>query len=235
MRSVIAMTALLATAGVTAADSVDLQYLGSGNGRSVSIVANGTSKSVFAGQLKFSVVNGSGSTGIRLNGPLMTYCIDVLEQVSGGLNTYDLAALEDAPVTAGSISPAMGPEKAAAIARLYTAAGGNQFTTDNDFAAAFQLAVWEVISDFGTTGATLGIYDGNFEITSGLNSGTESVLTALLAAAADDSVGLFAGLGALTNEGFQDQLYSVAVPLPGAAGLAAVGLAGVVVARRRRA
>ncbi len=235
MRSVIAMTAALALAGAAAADSVDLQYTGPGNGHSISVVANGTSTSVFAGQLTFAVVNGSGSTGVLLNGSLMTYCIDVLEGVGPGLNTYDLAALEDAPVTAGGIAPAMGAEKAAAIARLYTAAGGDQFGTDNDFAAAFQLAVWEVIADFGTTGATLDIADGNFEVTGSLNAGTQSVLGGLLAAAADDSVAKFGGLGALTNSGFQDQLYSVVVPLPGAAGLAAVGLAGVAFTRRRRA
>jgi len=235
MRSVIALTAVLAAAGAAAADSVDLTYTGPGNGRSFSVVANGTTTDVFAGQLNFSVVNGSGSTGVRLNGSLLTYCIDVLEPIGPGLNTYDLADLEDAPVTAGSISPAMGAEKAAAIARLYTAAGGNQFTADNDFAAAFQLAVWEVIADFSTTGTTLDINAGDFEVTSTINLGTQSVLNGLLAAAADDSVAAFAGLGALTNEGFQDQLYAVAVPLPGAAGLAAVGLAGVVVTRRRRA
>lgn len=235
MRSVIALTATLAAAGAATADSVDLTYTGPGNGRSFSVITNGTATQVFAGQLNFSVVNGSGSTGVRLNGPLLTYCIDVLEPVGPGLNTYNLASLADAPVTAGSVSPAMGPQKAAAIARLYTAAGGDQFTANNDFAAAFQLAVWEVIADFGTTGATLDIDGGNFEVTSSINAGTRSVLNGLLAAAADDSVALFAGLGALTNEGFQDQLYAVVVPLPGAAGLAAVGLAGVVVARRRRA
>ncbi len=234
MRSKIALTAMLALAGTAAAESVDLTFTGSGAGRSFNIVANGTSTQVFAGQLNFSVVNGSGPVGVGLNGPLLTYCIDVLEAVSGGLNTYDIAELEDAPVTAGSISPAMGSDKADAIGRLYTAAAGNQFAVDNNFAAAFQLAVWEVIADFGGD-QPLSVNDGDFQVTSTMNAGTQSVLTALLAAAADDTVGVFARLGALTNSGFQDQLYSVAVPLPGAAGLAAIGLAGVVVARRRRA
>lgn len=234
MRSKIALAALVAAAGGAAADSVDLAYTGPGNGRSVSIVANGTSTNVFAGQLNFNVVNGTGSTGVLLNGSLMTYCIDVLERIGSGSRTYDLAELEDAPVTSGGIVPAMGADKAAAIGRLYTAAAGDQFTANDDFAAAFQLAVWEVIADFGTTGATLDIDDGNFQVSSSINAGTQSVLNGLLAAAADDTVGVFQGLGALTNAGFQDQLYSVAIPLPGAAGLAAVGLAGVMVTRRRR-
>lgn len=234
MRSVIAMTAVLAAAGAAAADSVDLTYTGPGSGATFTVVADGNTTSVFAGQLNFSVVNGSGSTGVRLNGPLLTYCIDVLEGVGAGQNTYDLAELKDAPVTAGGISPAMGEDKAEAIGRLYTAAGGDQFGSDNNFSAAFQLAVWEVIADFGGDN-DLDISDGDFKVTSSINAGTQSVLNGLLAAAADDSVSSFAHLGALTNEGFQDQLYSVVVPLPGAAGLAAVGLAGVVVTRRRRA
>jgi hypothetical protein len=233
MRSVIAMSAVLALAGVAAADSVDLQYAGPGNGRSFTIVANGTATSVFAGQLNFNVTNGSGA-GLGLNGSLLTYCVDVLEGVGAGTNTYDLAELSDAPVTAGG-APAMGVDKARAIGRLYTAAGGNQFGSDNDFAAAFQLAVWEVIADFGGNDP-LSLTTGDFQVTSTITSGTQSVLTGLLAAAADDSVFSTSGIGALTNEGFQDQLYSVVVPLPGAAGLATVGLLGVgFVSRRRRA
>ncbi|MFI4916426.1 MAG: hypothetical protein ACIAS6_07970 [Phycisphaerales bacterium JB060] len=234
MRSAIAITAMLAAAGAATADSVDLTYTGPGTGRSFSVQANGTATNVFAGQLTFVVANGSGSTGTQLNGSLLTYCIDVLEGVGAGQNTYDLAALEDAPVTAGGVAPAMGIDKARAIGRLYTAAGGDQFGSSNDFAAAFQLAVWEVIADFGGDSG-LSVDTGDFQVTSSINTGTQSVLNGLLAAAADDSVFSFSGLGALTNEGFQDQLYSVAVPLPGAAGLAAIGLAGVIVSRRRRA
>jgi len=235
MRTVLTAAAVLATAGLAAADSVDLNYNGPAAGRSFSIIANGTSTNVFAGQLSFSVANGSGSTGVRLNGPLLTYCIDVLEGIGPGQQTYDLAALQDAPVTAGGIAPAMGVDKADAIARMYTFAAGDQFASNNDKAAAFQLAVWEVIADFGGNDP-MSLTNGDFQVTSSVNSGTQSFLSDLLAAANDTGVARFAGLGALTNEGFQDQIYSVVVPLPGAAGMAAVGLAGVgLVARRRRA
>lgn len=233
MRSMITAAAMLAMAGVAAADTVDLNYTGPGAGRSFNIVANGTSTSVFAGQLTFTVANGSGSTGVRLNGALLTYCIDVLEGVGPGQQTYGLADLADAPVTAGGVAPAMGADKAAAIARMYTYAAGQQFGSSNDFAAAFQLAVWEVIADFE---GTLDVDSGDFQVTSIMNGGTTAFLTNLLDAANDTGLDEYRGLGALTNEGFQDQLYSVVVPLPGAAGLAAVGLAGVgVVTRRRRA
>jgi hypothetical protein len=235
MRSVIATAAVLALAGAAAADSVDLNYTGPAEGRSFNVVANGNATSVFAGQLTFTVANGSGSTGVRLNGPLTTFCIDVLEAIGPGQQTYDLAALQDAPVTAGGIAPAMGADKASAIARMYTFAAGQQFGTDRNKAAAFQLAVWEVIADFGDNDP-MSVASGDFRVTSSINSGTQNFLNALLAAAVDSSITEFQGLGALTNEGFQDQLYSVVVPLPGAAGLAAVGLAGVgLVARRRRA
>ena len=231
MRSVYTLAAVLALAGAASADSVDLTFAGNGQGRSYSIVANGTSANVFAGQLNFAVANGSGPIGGTLNGDLLTFCIDVLEQVGAGLNTYETADLSDAPVTAGGIMPAMGPDKADAIGRLYTFASGDQFGSSNDFAAAFQLAIWEVISDFG---GTMDITDGDFKVTSNITSGVQTILDDLLEAANNQSITIFRGLGALTNEGFQDQLYAVVIPLPGAAGLAAVGLAGVGLSARRR-
>lgn len=233
MRSVYTLAAVLALAGAASADSVDLTFTGSGQGRSYSIVANGTSANVFAGQLNFSVANGSGPIGGVLNGDLLTYCIDVLEQVGAGLHTYETADLSDAPVTAGGIMPAMGPDKAAAIGRMYTFASGQQFGADRDFAAAFQLAVWEVISDFGGD-EPMSAVDGDFKVTSNITSGVQTILDDLLEAANNQSIAVFRGLGALTNEGFQDQLYAVVIPLPGAAGLAAVGLAGVGLSARRR-
>ncbi|MGD1914577.1 MAG: hypothetical protein ACFCBV_00100 [Phycisphaerales bacterium] len=233
MRTVLTAAAMLATAGIAAADTVDLRYFGPGAGASFDVVANGNSTNVFAGQLNFLADNGTGA-GSLLNGTLMTYCIDVLEPVGGGRNTYNLDALEDSPVTAGSVSPAMGVDKAEAIARMYTFAAGSQFGSDSDVAAAFQLAVWEVIADFGGDDP-MSLTTGDFRVTSTVNSGTQTFLTSLLDAAGDGSISIFQGLGALTNEGLQDQIFEVVIPLPGAAGMAAVGLAGVgLVARRRR-
>lgn len=232
MRSIITAAAVFATAGAAIADTVDLNYTGPGAGRAVKVIAGGTTTDVFAGQLSFTVANGSGSTGVRLNGTLLTYCIDVLEPVGAGQNTYTLANLQDAPVTAAG-TPGMGANKAAAIARMYTVAAGQQFGSSNAFAAAFQIAVWEVIADFDTG---LDVNSGSFQVVQGVNSGVSTALGSLFAAANDTSIGRTRGLGALTNEGLQDQLYQVVVPLPGAAGMAAVGLLGVgLVTRRRRA
>ncbi|NRA57092.1 MAG: hypothetical protein HRU13_03100 [Phycisphaerales bacterium] len=233
MRTVLTAAAVLATAGIAAADTVDLRYFGPGAGGSFDVVANGTSTSVFAGQLNFLADNGTGA-GSRLNGALMTYCIDVLEPVGAGRNTYDLTALEDSPVTAGGISPAMGLDKAEAIARMYTFAAGSQFGSDSDVASAFQLAVWEVIADFGGDDP-ISLTTGDFRVTSAVTLSTQSFLDDLLDAAGDGSISIFQGLGGLTNEGLQDQIFELVIPLPGAAGMAAVGLAGVgLVARRRR-
>ncbi|GIW74689.1 MAG: hypothetical protein KatS3mg103_1211 [Phycisphaerales bacterium] len=231
MRTTITAAAVLATAGLALADSVDLTFTGVGAGRSFSVVANGTATNAFAGQLNFTMANGSGPAGGLLGGSLTTYCIDVLESVASGQQTYDLAELQDAPVTAGSITPAMGAAKATAIARMYTFAAGQQFGGSNDYAAAFQLAIWEVIGDLDNG---LDIATGDFQVTSSINGGTSSILGDLLAAAVDATIAPFTRLGALTNEGYQDQLYSVAVPLPSAASLAAVGLVGMGLASRRR-
>ena len=231
MRATITTAVVLAVAGVASADSVNLQYTGPGAGQSFNVSVNGNASAAFAGQYNFIASGGTGA-GAALSGALRTFCIDVLEPVAGGQQPYDLAELSDAPVTASG-DPAMGAAKAAAIARMYTFAGGQQFGSSSDYAAAFQLAIWEVIADLDTS---LNIASGDFEVTDAISASTASILGDLLAAATDTSISQFGGLGALTNEGLQDQIYAVAIPLPGAAGLAAVGLAGVgLTVRRRRA
>lgn len=229
MRFMTTTIAVLGVAGLAAADSVNLQYTGPGAGQSFSVVANGNASTAYAGQYNFIASGGTGA-GAAISGALRTFCIDVLEPVTGGAQPYDLAELADAPVTASG-DPAMGAAKAEAIARMYAFAGGQQFGSSNDYAAAFQLAVWEVIADFGTS---LDIADGDFEVTSSVGTGVSGILGDLLGAAGDTSLTGVSGLGALTNNGLQDQIYSVVIPLPGAAGLAAAGLCGIAVTRRRR-
>lgn len=231
MRSITTAAVVLGVAGVAAADTVDLRYTGPGAGQSYSINAGGSNSDVFAGQLNFLASDGTGA-GASLNGTLRSFCIDVLEPLApfaSGAQTYDLNDLADAPVTNAG-DPAMGAAKADAIARMYTFAAGQQFGASSDYAAAFQLAVWEVIADFDTT---LDLGDGDFEVTSAVSTSVSDIVDDLFGAAADLSISE-ANVGALTNRGLQDQIYQVVIPLPGAAGLAAVGLAGVGLVGRRR-
>ena len=231
MKGIIATTAVLATTALAAADSVTMRFINAGPGRAVTIRANGEQHRVHAGQLNHEILTSTGDTAPAV-GLLATYCVDVSEWVSTQSEVYQVSQLTDAPVSAGN--DGMAQHQADAIGRLYTYANGQQFGTGRNFAAAFQLAIWEVVSDLDTESSTLSVNDGDFRAWD-LNSGTSSYLTTLLSVATDQSIGVNRRLLALTNDGVQDQMYQVVVPLPTAGALAAVGLAGAgFVTRRRR-
>lgn len=227
-----ATLALLAMTAAAYADSVEMRFVGSGQGRAVKVQINGVQQNLHAGQLNHEILSRSGPTAPAV-GALVTYCVDIYEFVSTQSQTYQVAELTDAPVAPGNTG--MAQHQADAIGRLYTYANGQQYGTNNNFAAAFQIAIWEIVADMDTESSTLSVASGDFRAFN-LNSGTTSYLNTLLAVATDTTIAPLANLRALTNDGAQDQLFdSVVIPLPGAAGLAAVGLAGVgFMARRRR-
>lgn len=226
-----AALALLALAAAAHADSVEMRYTGSGAGRGVSVRIDGNLHNLHAGQLNHEILARNGSTAPNL-GALVTYCVDIYEHVSTQSQTYQVADLTDAPVAPGNTG--MAQHQADAIGRLYTYANGQQYGSSNNFAAAFQLAIWEIVSDMDAESSTLTVGSGDFRAYN-LTAGTTAYLNTLLGVATNLTIAPLANLRALTNDGAQDQLYdSVVVPLPGAAGLAAVGLAGVGLMGRRR-
>lgn len=227
-----AAAAVLATAAIASADSVTMSFVGAGQGRTATIRVNGDRYTVHAGQLNHEVTARSGASAPSL-GLHTTYCVDVLEWVSYQSRQYDVNELTDAPVANGNAG--MAQHKADAIGRLYTYANGQQYGTSNDFAAAFQLAIWEVVSDMDTESSTLSVADGDFRAWN-LNSGTLSYLDTLLNIATDGDIRISNRVLALTNDGSQDQMFQVVVPLPTTGAMAAVGLAGAgFFGRRRRA
>lgn len=231
-KTMIATVAVLATTALAAADTVNMRFVSPGAGRTATIRVNGNQYNVHAGELNHLITARSGPSGPAL-GALATYCVDVSEWVSYHGRVYDVNELTDAPVAHGNMG--MDQHKADAIGRLYTYANGAQHDGNNNFAAAFQLAIWEVVSDLDTPTTTMSVASGDFKAWN-LNSGTIGYLTTLLAAATDDSIGINNRILALTNDGAQDQMFQVAIPLPTTGALAAVGLLGAgVVGRRRRA
>jgi hypothetical protein len=231
----VAAAAALSLATVASADTVRLQYTGHGAGHSIRLNIGSTQiNSVFAGQLIHSFSLGTGVMS-GVTGNHITFCTDLTEYVSTSGATYTVAPIASLPQSAGW--PAMGSVREQAVFDLYSAANSMEFGSSNDWATAFQVALWEVVYDYSGSASSLDLLHGNFEArnTSG-GSLTSSIQTKIAA--------LFGGLGmghanpglyGLTNNGSQDQLVQL-VPLPlgslwGAAGL---GLVGVTKWRRGR-
>ncbi|MBL8990916.1 MAG: hypothetical protein JNJ48_04970 [Phycisphaerae bacterium] len=224
-----ALTALATS--TTMADTVDAKFTGTGRGSNVRITLNTGTVTVFAGQLKHSFTNGVG-LGAGLSGQMVTYCADISQYVTSTYKTFTIA-----PVASLSDSSPMGAAKAGAIAGLYAFAGGAQLfsTASNDLATAFQLAVWEVISDYVPEdgGASLDVTAGSFKAAksdgSALSAGVMAHLSNLLANINKPMAEGYSLLG-VSNSSAQDQI--VLVPSAGTASLAGVGL--LCLARRRR-
>jgi len=240
MKTRFAITAVVALAGSGAAlaDTVDVRYVGAGQGRTVKFDYNGQRQNVFAGQLEHAFSNGTG-IGSQLSGNLLTYCTDLVEHTSSSTSTFQVTDPANAP------GVAMGVARADALRDLYTFAGGAQNASgaDRDYAAAFQIAVWEIVYDYDQNAgrSSMDIESGAFEAyrTNGstLSSAIRGHLTSFF-----DAIGMVGPRGdgmdlyAVINDGKQDQLVELGamVPLPSAAGLGFAGLAGLVGVRRRR-
>lgn len=239
IRGAVAACVVSAAGLSAAADTVDVQFLGTGLGRNVKITTawNGNSTNVFAGQLWHRFSNGTGDAA-ALNGDRMTFCTEIVEYVTTSTREYNLAELADAP----SPGTPMGATKAQAIVDLYDYAGGNQFATDataanRDFAAAFQIAVWEIVYDYDGSSSSLDVGSDNLKVTktdgSALSSGVSNLLT-LMFNHVQNVEASNPHLFAVIRNGSQDQLVLL-VPVPAPLALAGAGLIFVPLVRRRLA
>jgi hypothetical protein len=117
---------------------------------------------VYAGIYNWNAISGD------LVGPIRTFCIEM--QYDTPTEVWTLGNLEDAPkpgtgvVTSGT-GTGMGSDKANLIrelwARDYTSIGSS-----NSLAAAFQMAIWEIVYD-GSSLANLNLGSGSFYVNSG--------------------------------------------------------------------
>lgn len=233
-KALLAVAAAATFGSAAMADTVTVQYLGSDNGRNVKVITSSMNQNVFAGQLIHRFSAGTGEAAY-LNGDRITFCTDLYEYVTSTPKTYTLVGLDDVPGPSG-----MGLAKANAIADLYQYAAGTQSRSDtnDDFAAAFQLAIWEIVFDFNTLSgrSSLDVNAGGFKAKKTDGTTLASVITGHLN-------NLFNAIGAysrsdpgslrgVTRSGSQDQI--VEIPLPSPALLAGAGLLGVGAIRRRK-
>jgi MYXO-CTERM domain-containing protein len=230
-RTIAAALLLAAASGIAAADVINVRFTGTGQGHSVKIVSAAYTGNVFAGQLEHQLTNGTGDAS-ALNGTWLTYCVDLSQHVTSTTQVYTVV-----PVSQMPDSSPMGLAKAEAIRRMYAFANGAQSmtSTSDDMAAAFQLALWEVVTDFNPAlpNNNLNVTAGGFKATktdgSALWSGTQSYLNSLFGAVGTEGDAVVQIIG-ISNGSAQDQI--VPVPTPGA--LALAGLGGLCVSRRRR-
>lgn len=234
-KMMIATAGLLMMATGAMADTISAKFEGTGRGTNLKATLDNSGVNVFVGSLRYTLTNGSG-VGVALNGAHRTFCADLLQTVSTSATTHQVV---QASVLTNAISATNGAARASALADVF-AIYGTQATdsaADNNFAAAFQLIVWDIIYDYTSAGvSSLSLTGGRFVATqtngSALSSAVTTAYNTIKSAIgpAYTSNGLFA----ITSGQFQDQLVQVQtlIPTPGAAALAGVGL--LAVGRRRR-
>lgn len=227
-------TCLLVSASVASA-SVELKFLhvgpGSGSG-AVPLSYNGSSITANVGQLVWDVRNDSGTPPVSDSVDLVTFCIELSQYVSGSWNTYEKIAVKDAvdPTIAGMpVGYKMGVARANALDLLADNFWDDATGTNLLNAVSFQLAVWEIVHEFGNVvvsdalnpplAPTLNISknSGTFFVNANPTSGllfdainlANDWLSQLATLTHDDNVSLFA----LTNPTKQDQLVQYATPV----------------------
>lgn len=233
-RLVVAAAIAALTAPAALADSGEMRYLGKGMGRNVKINVSGNTLDVFAGEMRHEVRNTTGLAS-SLNSTLITYCIELTQHVSTNWKPFTLER-----VTTNGVNP-LSAAKESALGDLFAytnfAIANNQF--GNDMAAAFQVAIWEVITDYDDVQgrSSLNITQGDFKA-SNTNGSPLSAAVSLHLEDMLDAIGNIEPLGILYgmySSGTQDQIIRIpGVPLPTAAGLGMAGLLTVIGVRRRR-
>lgn len=173
---------------------------------------------VKAGQFNW---NRTGGDYTGLTGTFATFCIEVHQDVYPSNNyTYNVNTVSNAPLPVNILyGTPMGAIKADRISELYGRFFGGLST--NDDYAAFQLAIWDFVYDGGGSVGT-GVFQAS-------GFGAAMAQADAWIAAVDGTGPRMAGLGALSSDDWQDQIFT---PAPGS--LALIGLGGLVASRRRR-
>lgn len=234
--SIIAFAGIAAIAALaSAAPTVDVKFLGVGKGQNLTITFNGSNQNVFVGQLRHQLSNATDGYS-WINGEHRTYCTDLYQYVTSTTKAYGIEQVKNMP----GASP-MGLAKAEAIRALFAVADANVDTINasNDYATGFQLAIWEIVTDY--TGSNFAISSSNFTTGnfkakqtngSALSTNVVSVASSAYNAALNylQTNGQDTGILGISSGTNQDQL--LRVPTPGVLTLA--GLGGLLCTRRRR-
>jgi hypothetical protein len=156
----IAVLGVLAVAGPAMADTVGVKYTGVSPNKTVNLhfetsTGHAFSGSYLAGIYNLQLSSPNPDPGLVGSGARRSYCIDIQDESSTKLLTYNVHEVKDAPVVGtGETSVPMGATRAAMLGEMWGEAFakvGNPLNYDATTAAAFQLAVWEVVWDGNLT------------------------------------------------------------------------------------
>jgi hypothetical protein len=184
----------------------------------ISAPSEGVSEGAYAGGFSGVYTSGASSTSF------VAYCVDLAQSFNWG---------SPFTVTPASASSVFSAAQYSALDHLYT-----QYfpaTTDKASSAAFQLAVWAIVSE---PGSTYSLSSASFSATAyGLAPGTEA---AALATASTwlSTIGSGASGGynltVLESPTYQDQLIATPIPEPETYAMLLAGLGPLAFAIRRR-
>ena len=170
------------------------------------------------------------STDPRISGLYQSFCADYFQSIHPtDTYTFQVRTIDQLPDVGTS------PVNNARIQALFDNFYGVATTTDGARGAAFQLALWEIIYDTGSSPYNLG--SGNFTSLGDSSATAIPIAQGWLNQIADPNglkaTGKYELIG-LFSETNQDQITVHTNPVPAPAGLILIGLGAGIIALRRR-
>ena len=231
---------ILGFAAAPAMADFTVEYVDVNPGQSIRIVSTGIDGRVTAGQYQVDI---QGDTGDIIGAPgvVNTFCIDLWDYAPVGVEaSYTIKPLDQTPdLGAGP----MGDERAGYLATLLDkywddnnwadsasrTIDGTQYTADT-FAAALQVAVWEIVDEGNTYGSTpdpvdtddWGAKTGDFHVVtytySGISNTVATLANKMLKYVADTGPSGYSNYRGITNTTddchYQDYIVRVQAPVP---------------------
>ena len=246
-----AMLSALAVAcatSVAAADSIDVRWLGNsapdkpgiGRGHNLSLKVNNNAITRWTGQYVVDMSNPDGPLASKFVGRFNVFCVELTQELSSNTRRYNVGAVDTIPLMgAGDFLSLM---RAEAINDIFGSKGHDALSSSasNDLAAAFAIAVWEIVYDYNPAQPqrNLNLFGGSFTFVhpDALSDSIEALVHTIFGAIGQNLEPPIAGFSNVSHQDFitcEDGC--TIIPLPTTAGMAGLGLLFAGTRRRRRA